>query len=149
MQNIPISIKTFILLILLATFAGCPKDKEPEPVPEPEVTDQGTLAQVLELYEKAKDAGEQVPLDAFEWARQDLGSIGDWQYLVIDIPVFDAARVQKQLNELGTERWECIWIQSSGNKISFILKRPTRSYLKSVPLSQILKLLPRSESDGE
>jgi hypothetical protein len=149
MKNNTIPVITIVLLMLLATSFGCTKEKEPDPVPEPAVTDQGTLAQIQELYEKAKDAGEQVPLDAYEWARQDLGSIGDWEYLVIDIPEFDAARAQKKLNELGTERWECIWIQPSGNKISFVLKRPTRSYLKSVPLSQILKLLPRTESDGE
>lgn len=135
--------------MLLAIFAGCTKDKEPEPAADPSSADQGALDQVLELYEKAKDAGEQVPVDAYEWARNDLENIGDWEYLVIDIPVFDATAVQQRLNELGTERWECIWIQANGNSTSFILKRPTRSYLKHLPLSQLFKLVPRGESAEE
>ena len=149
MQMNTISIKTIVPLLLLATLAGCPKDKDSEPSAEPVSADQGALDQVLEMYEKAKDAGEKVPGDAYEWARQDLGSIGDWEYLVMDIPMHDADTVQKRLNDLGKDRWECIWIQTSGTKTSFILKRPTRSYLKHVPLSQLLKLLPEGDSEIE
>ncbi len=103
--------------------------------------------QVLELYEKAKEAGEQVPQDVYEWVKQDFRKIGDWEYLVTDMPISDSNEVQKRLNELGTDRWECIWIHSSGGKTSFIFKRPVRNYLKIIPLSQLMKLVPRGDSN--
>ena len=133
---------TFSLaLVLLA----CPAIRAAE---EEDPADQGVRAQVLDMYERAKSAGEQVPKDVYAWAKQDLGKIGDWEYLVTDLPLADAGTIQKRLNELGTDRWECIWIHSSGGNTHFIFKRPSLSYLKNIPLSQLMKLLTRGDSDN-
>ena len=95
-----------------------------------------------------KDAGEQVPKDVYVWVKQDFGKIGDWEYLVTDLPLSDTDAVQKRLNELGSERWECIWIHTSGKRTSFIFKRPTQGYLRNIPLSQLMKLIPVGGSDS-
>ena len=116
---------------------------------EPSSEDEkiSTSDEILRLYEKAKEAGEQVPKDVYEWVKQELQSIGDWEYLVTDIQISDSREVQKRLNELGAERWECIWIHSSEGKASFIFKRPVRSYLKNIPFSQMMKLVPSGDSN--
>jgi len=95
-------------------------------------------------------AGADPPQESpvYEWAKQDLGRIGDWEYLVTELPLSDTERVQGRLNELGAERWECIWIHTTANKTSFIFKRPTKSYLRNIPLSQLMKLVPGGGSDA-
>ena len=111
--------------------------------------DEGIWKQVLDLYEKAREAGEQVPQDVHLWAKEDIAKIGDWEYLVTTVPISDLSNVQSRLNELGSERWELIWIHLVGDKTALILKRPARSYLMNIPLSKLLKLVPRGESSGE
>ena len=49
---------------------------------------------------------------------------------------------------MGAERWECIWVQPRGSQLRLILKRPVRSYLMRVPLSQLIKLIPEGDSGG-
>ena len=103
--------------------------------------------QVLEYYEKAKAAGEQVPQDVYEWARQDLSRIGDWEYLVTSISLSNTVGMQHELNLLGANRWECILIERDGDKSIFVFKRPAKSYLQNLSLSQLLKIVPRGNSD--
>jgi len=139
--------KAILVLILAFVFlagAGCAEADPPQAIAE----DSSTWSQVLEMYEKAKAAGEQVPKDVYEWAKQDLGKIGDWEYLVTELPLNDTELVQGRLNELGAERWECIWIHTTANKTSFIFKRPAKSYLRNIPLSQLMKLVPGGGSDA-
>jgi hypothetical protein len=114
-----------------------------ETVPE----EPSTWEQVLVYYEKAKAAGEQVPQDVYEWAKLDLSKIGDWEYRVESIGLSSSTVVQNRLNELGASRWECIWIDYTGEKPLFVFKRPARSYLQNLSLSQLMKLVPRGQSD--
>ena len=114
-----------------------------------EETKASAWDQVVEMYEKAKAAGEQVPKDVYEWAKQDLAKIGNWQYRVVDLTPTDARSVEDRLNELGADQWECIWIQASGNTVRFVFKRPAKSYLKHIPLSQLMKLVPRGGTEGQ
>ncbi len=101
---------------------------------------------ILALYEAAKETGEQVPKDIYEWAQQDFGKIGDWEYRVLDLETGDATAIETKLNELGAARWECMWIQPIAAGTRFILKRPARSYLRSIPLTDILKFFPGKDS---
>ena len=105
--------------------------------------------QVLELYESAKAAGENVPADVYAWVKQDFTSIGDWEYLITELSAETEATVlQHHLNVLGKDRWECVWIQPIGDQTRYIMKRPARSYLKHLPLSQLLKVMPGGGSGG-
>jgi hypothetical protein len=112
-----------------------------------QATDEGSVwKDVVRLYEMARDKGEQVPKDVYEWARQDLQRYGTWEYRVVKV---SAGAIEKTLNELGTERWECVWIEPAGKQLQLILKRPVRSYLRNLPLSQVLKLVPGAGSGDE
>jgi hypothetical protein len=125
-------------LILLTAPTGVPAQEEKgEEQKDPNLWDQ-----VLTFYESAKEQGEQVPKDVYEWVRNDLGSVGDWEYKLFELQSADTATIEKKLNELGTDRWECLWVQPVGVKTRFYMKRPSRTYLKNLPLSQLLKMIP-------
>lgn len=125
------------LMISLSLASG-----QEKPAEEP--GESGVWNEVVRLYESAKEKGEQVPKNVYEWAREDLQRHGTWEYHVVEVS--DAA-IEKRLNTLGAERWECIWIQPAGKQLRLVLKRPVRSYLRNLPLSQVLKLLPGGGSD--
>jgi len=102
----------------------------------------GVWEEILALYEKAKEAGEQVPEDAAEWVSQDLQSIGDWEYKVVELGPKTAEGLEAKLTELGTDRWECFWVQTSGTKTRLLFKRPRKSWLQSIPLTDLIQWIP-------
>jgi len=107
----------------------------------------GLTEQVRELYEKAKEMGADVPADLYEWVKQDIQNIGDWEYQVLELGSGSQA-VQARLNDLGNERWELVWVERDGEALRLYLKRPVRSYLRQIPLSQLLKMLSGSADAG-
>jgi hypothetical protein len=126
------------LLLLLGASLVPAYAQQAEPAEE-EPSDLWSYVQAL--YEKAKAAGEQVPGTTIEWIREDLDKVGDWEYRVVSLGG-SAEQVEKELNELGRERWECFWVQQEGRRVRFFLKRPARSYLSSIPVTSLMKLLP-------
>ncbi len=114
-------------------------------------TEETTLwNQVVALYEQAKDAGETAAEDVYEWAREDLAAIGDWEYKVQYFANLNHIALEKKLNELGTERWEVIWIDRQGPNLIVTLKRPSRTWLNKLPLGQLIKVAaPGSDGGGE
>jgi len=54
----------------------------------------------------------------------------------------EAAELAEQLNALGRDRWEVFWLDPAGSDLRVFLKRPVRSYLRQVPLSELQRLLP-------
>ena len=135
----------FVVMMTLSTFSAAgPQDDDP-------TATAGVWEEVKQLYELAKEAGENVPADVYEWAKQDLESIGTWEYHIVDLDSPDSSEMEERLNELGKDRWECIWVYALGEKTRFIMKRPSRSYLSRIPLSQIMRLTPLigSDTDGQ
>ena len=65
------------IAVLVLSLAGAPT-----PAQEAESEDTGIWSQVVALYEQAKQAGETAAEDVYEWAREDLEAIGDWEYKV-------------------------------------------------------------------
>ena len=106
------------------------------------------LEEVQRLYQQAKAAGEKVPSDLLEWAREDLARVGRWEYRVAVLEG-DAAEVETRLNEHGAERWECLSLSREKGKWVAVLKRPMGSrlhhYFGYVSPSDILRLLGGSE----
>lgn len=98
--------------------------------------------QISELYNRARESGEDASGNAYEWAREDVERIGDWEYRVLRHTGADDAALEARLNELGSERWEVIWIESGSGGLKLFLKRPTRSYLRHLPLSELPRLIP-------
>lgn len=135
-----------ILALLLGSVAPGAIQAQEEPAPPSEETT--ILEEARELYEAVKETGEKVPSDIYEWIREDIGTIGDWEYRVVSFPGSDATKIEEKLNQLGQERWDCFWVQPDDSGARFFFKRPARNYLKSIPFGDLLKLLPSgSESD--
>ena len=101
---------------------------EPAPTPEPTPKDLGEQAK--RLYEKAKETGEQVPEEIMAWAKSDLKNIGTWEYKIISVTHESEDEILQELNELGSQRWECFWVESSPEGKRFYMKKPIRSYLQ-------------------
>ena len=134
----------WVLGLLLVVSFSAPISSQEDPG---EAAETGVWDEVERLYESAKETGERVPKDIYDWIREDIENLGDWEYRVVELENSDAKSLEGQLNELGQERWECIWVQTSGKTTRFFLKRPVRSYLKTLPLSQLLKLIPTGDGD--
>jgi len=137
--------------ILTAAFALSPAvlalpPEEQGAAENPAVKEPGVWDQVVALYEKAKLAGENVPDDVAEWVKQDLQSIGDWEYRVVRVPVVSPATAEAELNALGGERWECFWVQLDDDQTLFFMKRPMRSFIKTIPVPDLIKLLSSSDA---
>lgn len=75
-----------------------------------------------------------VPVD---WAAEDLENIGDWDYRVEDLSYSSPEQLAMQLNELGNERWEVIWLERTPDGFLAVLKKPSISYLSKIPLSKL------------
>ena len=104
--------------------------------------DDGIWTEVVRLYERAKETGAQVPKDVYEWLKEDLESIGVWEYRVTEIDSPDTGTLEASLDEMGLERWECIFVQPVGSRTRLIMKRPKKTFLRHLPVSDILKLIP-------
>ena len=76
-----------------------------------------------------------------EWATDDLENIGDWEYQVVSLSYTSPEDLQSQLNELGNERWEVIWLEAAPGGFLAVLKKPSISYLSKIPLSQLGRIV--------
>ena len=135
-----------LLCLLLLTPLAAAQEEEPA---ADAVEESGVWAEVRRLYDEAKKAGERVPKDIYEWVRQDLQRSGDWEYRVVDVDAGVPEGIEETLNELGAERWECFWVGVAGGKSRFVLKRPARTYLQRVALTDLLKLIPGGGAAGD
>ena len=114
---------------------------------EPTMSEQ-MKKQLNELYERAKGEAETVPDDVMDWAKEDVAKIGDWEYRLVTASAGDILSLEERLNEMGSERWEVFWIeQHSDSTLTLFMKRPARSYLKSLPLSQLRHLIPGTDEN--
>ena len=137
--------RTLLLAAVCILLAGGAAAAEPEPAsPEQE----GIWAEIQRLYERAKAAGETVPEDAVDWVQQDLARYGDWEYRVVELPSSERALAETELNDLGKERWDCFWVEARGSRTRFYFKRPSRSYLRNLPLSDLMKVVPTTDGGG-
>jgi hypothetical protein len=141
MRKIPPCLAAIALALALAAPAAAQED----------MTDEESLwTQVLALYQEAKGTSETAAEDVYEWAREDMKSIGDWEYKVEYFSNPNHLALEKQLNELGTDRWEVVWIDRQGPNLIVTLKRPSRTWLNKLPLGQLLKLVaPGGDAGGE
>jgi len=133
-------IGAILILICLVLTISCSDNS----VPLPPGQDSPMWDKIRELYEKARESGEKVPDDITDWVKNDVMKIGDWEYKVISIPLGEPEGVERTLNRLGEERWECFWVERAADGGEFYFKRPARSYLKAIPSRELLRFLPDS-----
>lgn len=117
---------------------------------EPAAEERSFREKLEDLYEKAKAAGEEVPGNVYQWAKEDLQAIGDFEYKVFTVPAgYGDEKLMETLNELGRERWDCFWVEPQAGGHRLWLKRSTRSYLKAIPYSDLMKLVGKGDGGGE
>lgn len=110
----------------------------------PQKTFPTTSAELLQLYERAIEAGEkiQIPDEVIERARNEIKRISTWEYRVITLNASQDTTLEKRLNELGRERWECHATPRGQEEVRLVCKRPVRSYLKNIAITDLLRLIP-------
>ena len=129
-----------LVALWLADPVAATQDEPAEPIGEAE--DAGVWVRIQALYEQAKAAGEEVPGNVYDWIKQDLANLGDWEYTLVTVGALQPTSLQKKMNELGNERWECFDVIFDGERYHLFFRRKTRSYLSSIPVADLLKLLP-------
>ena len=117
-------------LVVFASLAACETESQ-----EPSAAAKA-LDDLQAKYDDLVKDKVDVPVD---WAAGDLENIGDWEYRVENIAYSSPEDFAAQLNVLGNERWEVIWLDRTPDGFLAVLKKPSISYLSKVPLSEIGK----------
>lgn len=140
-------ISAALVLAILGGFLACGgSSDDAADTPEKE---SGAWQEVLRLYEKTRQTGEAVPADAYEWMKQDLERVGDWEYRVLVVDSAAEAEIEERLNELGRDRWECFAALREAGSLHLLFKRPVESCVGMIPHNDLLKLLRGKKDDGE
>ena len=138
-------LRTVTLFLIVAAF-GCAEVGGEAPAAEETADEAGYLEELKRFYDQAMEEAPDNPVD---WAKEDIGKIGDWEYKIVELDKGDNAEIEAQLNALGAERWEVYWVSESLTTITFYLKKSSRSYLRLVPLSGISKVFTGSDGGAE
>jgi len=101
----------------------------------PKQADQA-LEELKNYYEEAK---KMAPEDPVDWAKDDIQRYGDWEYRVVSIDASSNKEIEDQLNDYGKDRWEVFWVDDRDGALQVLLKRPAKSYLRSMPFSELGK----------
>jgi hypothetical protein len=105
-----------------------------------ELYDKG-VKDAKEKYADTFDKGKNLTEKSKEWVIKDLENIGDWEYKVVSYGPKETKALEKDLNELGNERWQCFWVEVSGKEKVFYFKRTKMSYMSKIPMGTVLRIL--------
>ena len=94
-----------------------------------------------EKYGVGLDDGKSLTEKSKEWLLKDIENIGDWEYKVVSHGSKDFKALEKDLNELGKERWQCFWVEAAGEEKVFYFKRTKMSYLSKIPTGALLRII--------
>ncbi len=100
--------------------------------------------ELIELYERALKAGEKIkiPDDVLARAKEEIKRIGTWEYRVMTLSAPQDTTLEQRLNELGQKRWDCHATSRGQEGVRLVCKRPVRSYLKNIAVTDLLRLIP-------
>ena len=97
------------------------------------------------MFKSLKDQGLTTAGTAQEWLSEDLKNMNGFQYKVIRLTASDSPeKLEKELNQLGSSGWECFHVSenSSTQKQTMFFKKAKNSYLKKLPVRDMLRLIP-------
>ena len=97
---------------------------------------------VGDLFNSLKDRGLTTADNANQWVREDFRAMGGWEYKIVS-----GELDEKAMNLLGADRWECFHVQQVNADLKLFFKRPRRSYLRSIPMKDLIKLMPLVNQD--
>lgn len=103
------------------------------------------------MFKSASENGQTTSNNVSEWISEDWNNINAWEYQIVSVDskqiTSDPTIVQKKLNEAGKKRWECFHVSDIAGGMIFYFKRQRKSYMKSLPLKDMLKLVPLLDSE--
>ncbi len=139
------SVRCGLWLFCVLLCSPCLAAPDPAPQSEPSSAESilSSWATTIQgLYTQAKETGEEVPANAYEWAKGDLEAAGDWEYKVIRLASDSATETEAVLNRWGEDGWQCFWVQTQENGIVLFFKRQRVSQIRNLPFAEMLRLLP-------
>lgn len=145
---LPISTTLFFLASSFLTMAEDEVKAEEKSYSEKlkEVYEKG-LKGAKEKYAETVGDGKKLTGKSKEWLQKDIENIGDWEYKVESYGPEQAKEVEKKLNALGKERWQCFWVESNKKQKTFYFKRTKLSYLSKIPTGAILRIMTDFQND--
>ncbi len=105
---------------------------------------QDTSDWVTETYESLRDRGMTTANDATQWVQDDFNSMYAFEYKVLAKSTEGLETLESELNQLGAQSWECF----ATDENAFYFKRQKKSYLRNVPVKDLLKFLPMGGAVG-
>lgn len=109
---------------------------------KPGIDGEDTMKWANETFDALKKKGLTTASDAGSWLTQDFKNMNAWEYKVVFVADKTPLGAERALNQLGAENWECFHVQPQATSTMFYLKKPKRSYLKSLPTSDLMRLVP-------
>ena len=145
---LPISTTLFFLVSSFLTMAEDERKAEDKSYSEKlrEVYEKG-LKGAKEKYAETVGDGKELTGKSKEWLLKDIENIGDWEYKVESYEPEQAKEIEKKLNVLGKERWQCFWVESNKKQKTFYFKRTKLSYLSKIPTGAILRIMTDFQND--
>ena len=104
---------------------------------------------VNSTFNSLKDQGLTTASNATEWLTEDYNNMGAWQYKVLKVSPAEAEGIETKLDELGKAHWECFHVAEVGENQLFYFKKSRRSYIRSLPMRDVLKLIPLMGGGGD
>ncbi len=112
-------------------------------------TTDDTMNWVNEMYKSLSDRGLTSAKSAGDWVAEDWNSMNAWEYKVVRVGSEQTPNaLAEKLNESGKNRWDCFHVSEAANGTTFYMKRQKKSYLKNVPLKDMMKLIPLLDNDN-
>ena len=146
--------KKFLFLLLILVFP-LNLHAEEEAAKESSAEDKNSSYEeyyeaLRKKYEELVDESGKRSSDAYEWVQKDFKNMFSWEYKVVTFSLEDEVKLNDELEKLGVERWELVQAVPHGAKeeARFFFKRRPKSYLKSIPLKDLLRLLPTGGDGG-
>ena len=105
-----------------------------------ELYDKGVKA-AADKYAETFEEGKDLSGKSKEWLLKDLKNIGDWEYKVETFNLKNPKDLEIRLNQLGADRWQCFWVESTKDGKTFYFKRTKLSYLSKIPTGALLRIM--------
>lgn len=105
-----------------------------------ELYDKGVKA-ATDKYAETFEEGKDLSGKSKEWLLKDLKNIGDWEYKVETFNLKNSKDLEIRLNQLGADRWQCFWVESTKDGKTFYFKRTKLSYLSKIPTGALLRIM--------
>ncbi len=133
------------LPICLASIHLHSEDKEKQ-------EDKSYLDNLKKLYDEKVESGKKLLGEKVEsgkeatsntknWVKGDIENIGDWEYKIVAFGKKAPTELEKELNQLGNERWQCFWVEATGKDKVFYFKRTKMSYIQKIPAGDLLRII--------